>query len=222
LRCKSILSEIDFNSPIDALKSMISQQKITSKKALKTVLEIIKNEAKALEVARKEEELQKKYENGEMDLTFSVDGSSNGNSESMKIEDKNDEDSSTEKKEENDEIKEGEIKHEAEKDAENEVEKEVEEEEVEEVPFQYIPNPVLVPLYFEIKAGTKEQAVLDSLDEVRGRESAVCVCVCECVCECVCVLESEGGRGTCVCMRVWWEGTSSAGQPGPGECVYVV
>jgi hypothetical protein len=155
LRCKSILSEIDFNDPINALKAMISQQKITSKKALKTVLEILKNEAKALEVVRKEEELQKKYENGEMELTFSVDGN-NGNAEEMKMV-KNEENSSNEKSEEKGE----------EIDAEKEAEKEEEEvEEVEEVPLQYIPNPALVPLYFEIKAGTKEQAVLDSLDEV--------------------------------------------------------
>jgi hypothetical protein len=187
LRCKSILSEIDFNDPINALKAIISQQKITSKKALKTVLEILKNEAKALEVVRKEEELQKKYENGEMELTFSVDGN-NGNTEEMKMEEKNEENSRSEKSEgqgeETDAVKE------VEKTAEKEAEKEEEEvEEVEEVPLQYIPNPVLVPLYFEIKAGTKEQAVLDSLDEVsdastfmkRDREIEIerCVNLCE-------------------------------------------
>ena len=77
LRCKTILSEIDFSDPILSLKSIISIQKIASKKALFEVLKILKKEAKLFKLQNKEKKIEEekiKYENGELEITFSVDG----------------------------------------------------------------------------------------------------------------------------------------------------
>ena len=201
LRCKTILSKIDFADPISSLKSIISIQKIASKKALFEVLKILKKEAKLLKLQNKEkkiEEEKRKYENGELEITFSVDGvnhengfekmekndcngsgENNGNgidgvNEGKQNGEKEGEEGGREGERKIESINNGEKgeregeKEKGEKRDENEGEddddeEEEEEEEIEETPIQYSsPNPV----FMEIKAGTKEQSILESLDQV--------------------------------------------------------
>ena len=141
---------------------MISTQKNETKKSLRQVLQLLKSEAKLYEINQKEkekqEEIQRKYESGELEVSFSVDKiGENGDENTENV--KNSEEGEK-KKVENGVEKEG---------SELLEEKEEEEEEVEnEVVVEYIPDPSLVPLFFEIKAGTKEQLVLDSLEKVRN------------------------------------------------------
>ena len=144
------------------MKSIISVQKIASKKALYDVLRILKKEAKILELLNKEKKIEEdkmKYENGELEITFSVDGSKHENG-IEKTEKNNDSDSA--------EHHGNELNGSNASNQEIEVEKEVEEdeeveEEVEEKPIIYSSAN---PIFMEIKAGTKEQSILESLDQV--------------------------------------------------------
>ena len=160
------MSEIDFTDPISSLKSIISVQKIASKKALYDVLRILKKDAKTLELLNKEKKIEEdkiKYENGELEITFSVDGLNheNGIEKTDKI---SDSDSAQNNGNELNGSNTVNQQIEAEKEVEKEVEEEEElEEEVEEMPFLY---STANPIFMEIKAGTKEQSILESLDQV--------------------------------------------------------
>ena len=141
---------------------MISTQKRETKNSLRQVLQLLKKEAKLFEINQKEkekqDELQRKYESGELEVSFSVD--KNGENGDQNTENVRDGEEGEKKGKENGEEKDG-------SDLFEEKEEEEEEEVESEVVVEYIPDPSLVPLFFEIKAGTKEQLVLDSLEKVR-------------------------------------------------------
>ena len=216
LRCKNILSEINFSNPINSIKKILNHNKKISKNALKNVLKVIKSEQKIinkkikkeerderekqkiieLEMKIKNDEDKNKNENeneneNENDLTFILDtvGSNikkeikdeNGNMILIKTEENN-VDSKKEAEGEGEKIKvEIEIKTEnphikkedekigeKEEIEEEEEEEEVEEEEEEEEQENDDEEDSSVPgMFLEIKAGSKEQTVLDSLDQVR-------------------------------------------------------
>ena len=185
------MSEINFNNPVSSIKRILNQNKKISKIALKNVLKVIKAEQKIIDKKRKKEEKELKDkmelemkmkkemedESEEADLSFVLDNvGTNIKKEENDAENEvekevegskmlsNDDQVKIEKEQKMkiENIDNGKV--EAEVEVEVEEEEEEEEDEAEEVVEEE--DTSLPGLFLEIKAGTKEQTVLDSLDQV--------------------------------------------------------
>ena len=184
------MSEINFNNPVSSIKRILNQNKKISKIALKNVLKVIKAEQKIIDKKRKKEEKELKDkmelemkmkkemedESEEADLSFVIDNVGTN----IKKEE-NDAENEVEKEVEGSKMlsNDDQVKIEEEQkmkienidnekvEAEVEVEEEEEEEEEDEEEEVVEEDDTSLPgLFLEIKAGTKEQTVLDSLDQV--------------------------------------------------------